>query len=149
VSATRKRGSTGFQPRHLFALAGVLLLVLVAGSFYAAFAASATVPASSVGYQSSTVTPNDLKPSECTMTVTSVLGGSGTINATAQNQLVLGSSAKDTVSLQKNDCFVGGGPTSGSKDSVTGASPASGNGDQCIVTSGATVTRCTIVATRP
>jgi len=149
VSATRRRGSTGFQPRHLFALAGVLLLVLVAGSFYAAFAASATVPASSVGYQSSTVTPNDLKPSECTMTVTSVLGGSGTINATAQNQLVLGSSSADTVTLQKNDCFVGGGPTSGTKDYVTGATPASGNGDQCIVASGVNPTRCTIVATRP
>jgi hypothetical protein len=83
------------------------------------------------------------------MTVTSVFGGSGTINATAQYQLVLGSSVKDTVTLQKNDCFVGGGPTSGSKDSVTGASPASGNGDQCVVTSGATTTRCTVVATRP
>jgi hypothetical protein len=137
------------RPRHVLALAAIGLLVLLAGSFYAVFTASATVGVSSVGYQSSTVSPNDLKPAECTMTVTSVLGGSGTINATAQNQLVLGSSAKDTVTLQKNDCFVGGGPTSGTKDSVTGASPASNNGDQCVVTSGATVTRCSVVATRP
>ena len=137
------------RPRHLLAVAALGLLVLLAGSFYSAFTASATVGASSVGYQSSTVSPDDLRPTECTMTVTSVLGGSGTINATAQNQLVLGSSVKDTVTLQKNDCFVGGGPTSGSKDNVTGASPSSGNGDQCVVTSGATVSRCTIVATRP
>ena len=137
------------RPRHLLVLAGVGLLVLFAGSFYSAFTASATVGVSALGYQSSTVVPNDLKPAECTMTVTSVIAGSGTFNATAQYQLVLGSSVKDTVTLQKNDCFVGGGPTSGAKDSVTGASPASGNGDQCVVTSGATLTRCTLVATRP
>ena len=136
------------RPRHLVAVAAIGLVVLVAGSFYSAYTASATVSASAVGYQSSTVVPNDLKPSECTMTVTSVIGGSGAINATAQYQLVLGSSVKDTVTLQKNDCFVGGGPTSGAKDSVTGATGSS-NGDQCVVTSGASTTRCTVVATRP
>ena len=136
------------RPRHVLAAAGAALLVLVAGSFYAAYTASATVGASALGYQSSNVVPNDLKPVECTMTITSVLAGSGTINATAQFQLVLGSSAKDTVTLQKNDCFVGGGPTSSSKDSVTGATGSS-NGDQCIVASGASTTRCTVVATRP
>jgi hypothetical protein len=136
------------RPRHLLALAGIGLVVLVAGSFYAAFTASATVGPSALGYQSSTVVPNDLKPPECTMTVTSVVAGSGTFNATAQYQLVLGSSVKDTVTLQKNDCFVGGGPTTGSKDNVSGATGSS-NGDQCIVASGATTTRCTVVATRP
>lgn len=148
MSATRRRGRTGLRPRHLFAVAGVLLLVLVAGSFYAAFTASATVAPSSVGYQSSAFSLGDLVPAECTMSITSVVAGSGTINATAQNQLVLGSSAKDTVTLQKSDCFVGGGPTSGTKDSVTGAN-GSNNGDQCIVASGVNPTRCTIVATRP
>jgi hypothetical protein len=145
----RRRASGGFRPRHLFAAAAAALLVLVAGSFYAAFTASATVAPSSVGYQSSSVAPNDLKPAECTMTVTSVLGGSGTINATAQYQLVLGSSSKDTVTLQKNDCYVGGGPTSGSQDSITGPTPGNGNGDQCIVPVGVNPTRCTVVATRP
>jgi hypothetical protein len=148
VSATRRRARTGFRPRHLFALAGALLLVLVTGSFYAAFTASATVAPSSVGYQSSAFSVANLKPTECTNSITSVVAGSGTINATAQNQLVLGSSSADTVTLQKNDCFVGGGPTSGTKDSVTGQN-GSNNGDQCIVTSGASVTRCTLVATRP
>jgi hypothetical protein len=136
------------RPRHVLAFAGTGLLVLLAGSFYSAFTASATVGPSAVGYQSSTVIANDLKPAECTMTVTSVIAGSGTFSATAQFQLVLGSSAKDTVTLQKNDCFVGGGPTSGAKDNVTGAS-GSGNGDQCVVASGASTTRCTVVATRP
>jgi hypothetical protein len=138
------------RPRHVLGFAAVLLVVLVAGSFYAAFTASATVGTSAVGYQSSTFSPNDLKPVECTMTVTSVLAGSGTINATAQNQLVLGSSAADTVTLQKNDCFVGGGPTTGAnRDDVTGAAPAAGNGDQCVVNAGASLKRCTLVAARP
>jgi hypothetical protein len=137
------------RPRHVLTFAGVGMLVLLAGSFYSAFTASATVGTSAVGNRSSTVTPNDLKPAECTMTVTSVLAGSGTFNATAQYQLVLGSSVKDTVNLQQNDCFVGGGPTSSQKDNVSGTSPGSGNGDQCIVASGATATRCTVVATRP
>jgi hypothetical protein len=83
------------------------------------------------------------------MTVTSVIAGSGTFSATAQYQLVLGSSAKDTVTLQPNDCFVGGGPTSGSKDNVSGPLPGATNGDQCVVTSGASTVRCTVVATRP
>ncbi len=136
------------SPRHVLAIAGVGLLVLVAGSFYSAFTASATVGPSTVGYQSANVAPNDLKPAECTMTVTSVVAGSGTFSATAQYQLVLGSSVKDTVTLQKNDCFVGGGPTAGQKDNVTGAT-GSNNGDQCVVASGASTTRCTVVATRP
>jgi hypothetical protein len=136
------------RPRHLLTLAGIGLLVLLAGSFYSAFTASATVGPSALGYQSSTVVANDLKPMECTMTVTSVIAGSGTFSATAQYQLVLGSSAKDTVTLQKSDCFVGGGPTSGAKDNVTGAT-GSNNGDQCVVASGASTTRCTVVATRP
>jgi hypothetical protein len=136
------------RPRHVLTFAGVGMLVLLAGSFYSAFTASATVGTSSLGYQSSTVVANDLKPTECTMTVTSVVAGSGTFSAAAQFQLVLGSSAKDTVTLQKNDCFVGGGPTSGQKDNVTGAT-GSNNGDQCVVASGASTTRCTVVATRP
>src|SRR5689334_21903668 len=137
------------KPRHLVTLAGIALVVLLAGSFYAAYTASATVGASSVGYQSSTVAPNDLKPVECTMNVTSVMAGNGIINATAQNQLVLGATGRDIVTLQKNDCYVGGGPTTGTQDDVTGATPASGNGDQCVVSAGATVKRCTVVASRP
>ena len=144
----RRSASRRIRPRHLAAAAAAALVVLLAGGFYAAYTASATVDPSAVGYSSSAVGPNDLKPSECTMTVTSVLAGSGTISATAQFQLVLGSSAKDTVSLQKNDCYVGGGPTSGQRDAITGANGSS-NGDQCIVPVGVNPTRCTVVANRP
>lgn len=144
----RRSARGGFRPRHLVAAAAAALVVLLAGGFYAAYTASATVGASVVGYTSSTVGPNDLKPSECTMTVTSVIAGSGTISATSQYQLVLGSSAKDTVSLQKNDCYVGGGPTSGQQDAVTGANGGN-NGDQCVVATGVNPIRCTVVANRP
>jgi hypothetical protein len=138
------------RPRHLTAIAATGLVVLLAGGLYSAYTASATVASGNAGMKESAVVANDLKPSECTMTVTSILSGSGTFTATAQYQLVLGSGAADTVTLQKNDCFIGGGPkTGGTYDHVTGPAPGGTNGDQCVVTANATVKRCTIVATRP
>jgi hypothetical protein len=135
--------------RRLFSVAALGLVALLAAHAFTAYTASNSVPTTQLGNTSSTVLANNLKPPECTMTVTSVLAGAGTFSATAQFQLVLGSGSRDVVTLQKNDCFVGGGPTIAPRDSVTGPSPGGSNGDQCIVTSGATVTRCTIVATRP
>jgi hypothetical protein len=137
------------RPRHLLTLAVVGFVVLVIASGYDAFTASNTVAASKVGLKESAFTIANLVPTECTDTITSIKAGSGTFSATATNQLVLGSSSRDVVTLDKNDCFVGGGPTTGTRDKVTGASPAAGNGDECIVNSGATTTRCTVVANRP
>jgi hypothetical protein len=137
------------RPRHLYGLAAAGLLVLVAAHAYSAYSASSTVAPGKLGRVSSTVTANNLKPPECTMTVTSIVGGSGNFNATAPFQLVIGSSGKDNVTLLANDCFVGGGPsTGGARDKVTGPNPTP-NGDQCVVNSGANVTRCTVVANRP
>jgi hypothetical protein len=129
-------------------LISTLLLVPLL-SAQAATTASNTVPTSNTGTASSAINPTNLEPPECTVSVTSILTGSGTFSATAQNQLVLGSPSADTVTLQKNDCFVGGGPTSSTQDRVTGPTPGGQNGDQCIIASGATAIRCTIVATRP
>jgi hypothetical protein len=137
------------RPRHLLLAAGVALIALLLASGYSAYTASATVSASSLNEFESAINVDNFRPPECTMTITSILSGSGTFSATAQFQLVLGSSAADTVTLQKNDCFIGGGPTTGTRDSVTGPAPGPTNGDQCIVNALATVTRCTIVATRP
>jgi hypothetical protein len=137
-------------PRKLATFAALALVVLTLASCFAAFTASATVPGNNIGDNESTVTADNLRPAECTMTVTSILAGSGTFSATSQYQLVLGSGSADTVTLQKNDCFVGGGPTTGGTyDNVTGPTPGATNGDQCVVTTNATVKRCTIVATRP
>jgi hypothetical protein len=136
-------------PRHLYGLAGAGLVLLVAVHAFSAYSASSTVSGGKVGRLSSTVAPNGLKPRECTMTVTSIRSGTGTFSATAQFQLVIGSSSRDVVTLQKNDCFVGGGPTSGSRDSATGPTPGGTNGDECVVNAGASLTRCARVATRP
>ena len=137
------------RPRLLFQSAALGFVAFLLAQVYGAYTASNTVLASQIGRSSTSITANDLKPPECTMTVTSIASGTGTFNATAQFQLVVGSSAQDIVTLQKNDCFVGGGPTSGSTDKVTGPAPGPTNGDQCVVTAAATVIRCTIVATRP
>jgi len=134
------------RPRHLVTVAVAALVVLVVASGYDAFTASSTVAASRVGLKESAFSVTNLMPSECTVTVTSLKAGSGTFSATAQNQLVLGSSSRDVVTLMKNDCFVGGGPTTGKRDKVTGVN---GGGDQCVVNSGATVSKCTVVANRP
>jgi len=136
------------RPLHLYGLAAAGLLALVGAHVYSAYSASSTVSPGQVGRVDSNVAANNLKPPECTMTVTSIVSGTGTFSATAQFQLVIGSSAKDTVTLLANDCFVGGGPTSGARDKVTGSNPTP-NGDQCIVNAGANVTRCTVVAFRP
>jgi hypothetical protein len=129
--------------------------VLVLGGAHAVLTASATVARSPLGYSSSGVAANALKPPECTMTVTSIaVVPTGTsalrpYTASAQFQLVLGTSGTDYVNLAANDCFVGGGPTSAPQDVVTGATGAS-NGDQCIVATGdRSVVNCTVVANRP
>jgi hypothetical protein len=130
-------------------MAVVALVVLVVASGYDAFTASSTVAASKVGEKESAFTVNDLKPSQCTMTVTSLLVGTsgGTLDATATYQLVLGTKFRDVVLLKADDCFVGGDPTTGgSYDKVTGVS---GGGDQCIITSRATETNCTVVKSSP
>jgi len=135
------------RPRHLVTVSVLALVVLIVASAYDAFTASSTVAASRIGLKESAFSVTNLEPAECTMTVTSLKAGTGTFSATAQNQLVLGSSSRDVVTLMANDCFVGGGPTTGTRDKVTGSSNT--GGDQCIVNSGATVSKCTVVANRP
>jgi hypothetical protein len=134
------------RPRHLVIVAVGALVVLIVASGYDAFTASSTVAASHVGLKESTFSVANLEPSECTVSVTSLKAGSGTFSATAENQLVLGSSSRDVVTLMKDDCFVGGGPTTGTRDKVTGVK---NGGDQCVVNSGATLSNCTAVAYRP
>jgi Ca2+-binding RTX toxin-like protein len=120
------------------------ILIAAAAHLLTAHAASATVPSSQLGRSSTVVSPNNLRPSECTMTVTSIATGSGTFSASASFQLVLGSAGNDTITgnLGGNDCIVGGAGT----DTITGL----GTGNQCIVSSSTVaVVNCTVVATRP
>ena len=119
------------------ALAGITLSAVVVKT------ASTSVATTNLGAQSEAVTANELKPSECTVTVTSITVGSGIFSPNGSNQLVLASSGNDTiVESGSNDCIVGGAGV----DSVT----ALGSNDQCIVsTSTLLVTGCTVVARRP
>lgn len=130
--------------RAILAAAALGLTAFVLAQGLTAYTASATVAATQLGRTGSVVTANDVKPSECTMTVTSIVSGSGNVSASAGSQLVLGSSANDTITgnIAGNDCIVGGAGT----DAITGL----GSGNQCVVSSSTTaVVGCTIVARRP
>ncbi len=144
-----RRRAAGSRSRNLlFALA----LSATAGLSFAttqAFTAANTVPATNISQFTKAIAPVDLEPSECktSITVTSIVAGTGTVSSTAANQLVLGSSAVDTITDASfgSACMVGGAGS----DSLTGKT---GGGDLCIVSAAtlpANVKKCTIVATRP
>lgn len=133
----------------------VLVLVAAAGFGFVttqAFTASNTVPATNIGQFAQAITPSQLEPAECIsngVTATSIVAGSGTISATAANQLLLGSSGNDTLTDAAHHghvCMVGGAGI----DTFTGWK---NHNDLCVVstatqTSG-TITNCAVVATRP
>jgi Ca2+-binding RTX toxin-like protein len=87
------------------------LPVLILMGFYAASAATTTVSRSSLDEVTLPVTADDLKPPACAAQhVTNIIVGSGTINGTASNDLILGSPGIDIISgAGGNDCIVGGG----------------------------------------
>jgi Ca2+-binding RTX toxin-like protein len=93
-------------PTRLLVLA-ILPLVLGVG---AALAASNVVPTSKAARRVQTITVNAVKPAACSsLTLTGVTTGSGTINDTAESNLVLGSAGADTIRGNNgNDCIVGG-----------------------------------------
>lgn len=67
------------------------------------------VPTSSMGIVILPVLPNALKPAECTMTITTLIVGSGRVPGDNQNALVLGSSGVDILrGGGGDDCLIGG-----------------------------------------
>jgi hypothetical protein len=99
--------------RKLIMLILLLLIILGAGS---ALAAANIVPPTSIGeYFGPAITPNDLKPPECSaINVDQITAGSGIINGTASNNLILGSAGPDTITASNQgsrwltNCIVGG-----------------------------------------
>ncbi len=75
-----------------------------------AVTASNTVDESGLGRNSEAVSANQLKPDECNgINLNSIISGSGTINGTAGNDLILGSTGVDTLNGGAgDDCLVGG-----------------------------------------
>lgn len=140
------------KARYLFAAALLGLVVLLAANLASVFAASNPFPsgAGKVGApaRNQAIPASQLKPSECTGTVSSVQTVSGTASYGGTNVLVVASSGADTITQNAGSgytCFVGGAGV----DNFTGRT---GVGDQCIVsnaTPAGNIKRCTIVARRP
>ncbi len=92
-------------------LAFVVMAVLIFVAAATAVAAANTVPGTRLGNSSRAVTPDNKKPSACSaFTVTSLIVGSGTINGTNANNLILGSAGADDITgRQGRDCILSGG----------------------------------------
>lgn len=87
------------------------LFLLVALGLSAASAAANLVPVTWLGESRRTITPNDLKPAACAaVSLSNLITGSGTLNGTNNNDLILGSPGADTINgRQGGDCILGGG----------------------------------------
>ena len=83
--------------------------ILIAGSM-AAYAAANTVPDTRLDLDTISITANDLKPSECaSLNLTNIVSGSGTLNGTNANDLILASAGADTLGGgAAADCLVAG-----------------------------------------
>ncbi|MFL5805180.1 MAG: hypothetical protein ACJ8CR_26000 [Roseiflexaceae bacterium] len=97
--------------RTCYRLLALCQPVLILQGAFSGSAATNTVARSSLGDVALPITPNDLKPPECAAQhVTNIIVGSGTINGTASNDLILGSRGVDIISgAGGNDCIMGGG----------------------------------------
>ena len=99
-------GLFGRLVRLSVATCGALVLV----SAISAYAAANSVPRSKVVDYRTAITANTLKPSECaSLTLTSVVTGSGDIDGGSGNDLILGSPHVDRIDGKGgNDCIVSG-----------------------------------------
>jgi len=88
---------------------GLILLALV--TIGVAVAASNSVPETGADIDSFSIGADSLKPSDCDgLTLTNLVTGSGTIQGTGANDLILGSSGADTIrGGNGDDCILGGG----------------------------------------
>lgn len=94
-------------PVKMLIIAAIALLLV---SVMSAYAAGLSLPASSVGSQSFSVTAEDVKPAACNgVFLTNIISGSGTLTGTAANDLIIGSASADTIDgLGGDDCIVAG-----------------------------------------
>jgi Ca2+-binding RTX toxin-like protein len=116
--------------RSIYQLMLVGLAVLVVSSLLSAMAAANTVPETTLGEISRSISVDDLKPAQCdAIHLTNLIASTGMISGTAENDLILGGSGADTISGEGgNDCIVGGG----GNDTLLGGSGT----DVCIGGSG-------------
>lgn len=118
--------------RKVFTLPVLGLIGLIIVCVVTAVAAANSVASSRLSDQSLPIDINALKPPECaSINLTSILIGSGTINGTNANELILGSPLADTINAKAgSDCILGGG---GNDNIDGGAGGGAGSGyDICI-----------------
>jgi len=137
------------KARYVFLPALLILAVLLSANIVAVFAASNPIVSTGhVGKRSQAVAAGQLKPPECTGTVSSVLVRTGNnVSYSGTNVLVVGGPGNDNVNQTSGGytCWVGGAGS----DKFTGVA---GAGDQCIVSNAsnlAQIKNCTVVARRP
>jgi hypothetical protein len=137
------------RPRHVLVPAGLALAVLLCGNIVAVFAASNPIAsAGKLGRRTQAVLAGQLKPPECTGTVSSVLVRTGNTSYAGSNVLVVSGPGNDNVTQSAGGgytCWVGGAGS----DKFMGLA---GAGDQCIVSAAsnlAQIKNCTVVARRP
>ena len=100
------------NPKSIFIFTLLVLLGVILVVSYTALSAANSVPLSRLGLTTKSITPNDLKPSECTMTITNVVycRAQGTCNGTNANDLIFGTPGNDKIQgKQGDDCILGGG----------------------------------------
>lgn len=86
-----------------------VLMVFVLLGAVSAVAGANVVPVTRLGMITRVNTPNDFRPPACTASVASIISGSGTLNGTGANDLILGSAVGDTLyGGPGNDCLMGG-----------------------------------------
>jgi len=108
-----RKGRPNSNIRFLNLLPVVVVFVLVRLSLILAVAAALLVPESGVDDEmvQDPITANDLKPTECdSLNLVNIVQGSGIINGTSSNDLILGSGSPDTIDGGNgDDCILGGG----------------------------------------
>jgi signal peptidase I len=141
----RGRGSSGEGPPRWKALLLLGILAAVLTTLVSAFAAANTINATIyLGKVTRSASPNDWKPSECSMTIDQQVVGAGVVDdhTSTTNDLLIGSSGGDTITGGAgDDCLVGGdGP-----DSFDGG-PGS---NVCIGTATSSFQNCQTIVYRP
>jgi Ca2+-binding RTX toxin-like protein len=92
---------------RLVAVAATATLV---GGIFGAFTASVNVPASAIAQSTHALSVNEIAPPQCAgIVLADIIIGSGTINGTRANDLIIGSSGSDTLKGNGgSDCMIGG-----------------------------------------
>jgi len=91
-------------------LVAVAAAATLFGGIIGALTASTTVPTSNAGETVHSLSVNEIAPAACSgIALQDIIIGSGNIQGTANNDLILGSSGSDTLNGNGgNDCMVGG-----------------------------------------